>query len=835
MKQLRFTLMSFILITGLALTSFQSFASRDVTFATSLSAAYPLAPDVPSPFGKLSPVNNATGQSITNLTLQWNSSSSPNVTYQYCLRTNKPECPGPKWISAGGNTNVIVSGLSPNTRYYWQVRAVDATGSTEADGNQWWQFTTLANPNLPGSFTKLTPLDASLNQPVSGVGLSWSLSNLATSYEYCFDTNNNNVCDATWTSTTGLTATLNGLAYDTNYYWQVRALNATGNVQADAGTWFSFRTRIAPPGAFGKVSPVNFAVEQPLSLTLSWGASPGTGITYEYCLDTTPCFTGSTWTPAGTNLSTEVSGLQNETTYYWQVRATNISGTTYADGAESWRFSTPIGLPGNFNKSAPANNATGQPVSLSLTWGASSGTNVRYEYCLSTTACTPVSTWQLAGTTTSANVSGLAYATVYYWQVRAVNTAGTTYANDGTVWQFTTLNAPPQPFNKLNPANAGPGAVPVNVVLQWSASTGANRYFYCVDTVSHAQGDMTCGTSWALSNTTSSIPLSLAYDQTYYWQVISENAQGTLQADGGAWWSFNTLIAPPADFTKVLPANAAIDQSRTPVLYWATPSDPANTYQYCVDTAVDCPGGGWTSVAENTPIQLTTPLAHNTLYYWQVRATNLGGTTYANNLDWTFTTIMTPPTSSDQVFSVAEDATLTTSLTATSNYGKVFALYGSTPAGTLNLGSDGNFVYTPAENYSGAVNFQFIVSDGYNPPVGPYTATIAVTPVNDPPVLAVIPDLQVTAGNQVTFWALGSDPDLPYGDTLTYSVVGALPAGASIDLQTGFFRWPVPASYPDSTLTYTVRVTDVGGLFAERAVKISVTAKPRLLLPLIVR
>jgi hypothetical protein len=835
MKTLRLALLSILLIAGFGLTSLKTFAGQDLMSSPSLLAANPLAPDVPAAFGKLSPSNNATGQSITSLTLQWNPSSTPNVTYQYCLRTNKAECPGPKWISAGGNTSVTVSGLGPNTRYYWQVRAVDTSGTTEADGNQWWQFTTLLNANLPGPFTKLTPLDAAINQPINGVGLSWSASNLATSYQYCNDTVNNNTCDTTWINATGLTATLNGLVYDTNYYWQVRAVNATGNVQADTGTWFSFRTRIAPPGVFGKVSPINFAVDQPLSLTLSWGSSTGAGIAYEYCLDTAPCGVASSWIPAGTNLSAGVSGLQGETTYYWQVRAVNSTGATYANGGQPWSFTTPVGLPGSFNKNSPSNNAVSQPVSLNLAWGASTGTNVRYEYCLSTSACTPSSTWQLAGTNTSASVSGLAYATVYNWQVRAANSAGTTYANGGTAWQFTTLNAPPQPFIKLSPANAGLGGVPVNVVLQWSASTGASRYFYCVDTTSHTNGDTTCGTSWVLANTTSSIPLSLAYNQTYSWQVYAENPQGTLQADGGVWWSFTTLIAPPADFTKVVPANAAIDQSLTPWLYWATPSDPENAYQYCVDTAVDCPGGGWTSVAENAPIQLTTPLAQNTLYYWQVRATNLGGTTYANSLYWSFTTIKSPPTSSDQPFSTAEDTLLTSALTATSNYGKTFVIYASTPAGSLNLSSNGNFTYTPVSNFSGTVSFQFIVSDGYNPPVGPYTATISVTPVNDPPSLAAIPDLEVIAGNQVTFWALGADPDQPYGDTLTYSIDEALPAGASINSQTGYFRWPVPASQTSSLFTYTVRVTDGGSLSATRTVKITVKAKPKVLLPMVVR
>ena len=53
-------------------------------------------------------------------------------------------------------------------------------------------------------------------------------------------------------------------------------------------------------------------------------------------------------------------------------------------------------------------------------------------------------------------------------------------------------------------------------------------------------------------------------------------------------------------------------------------------------------------------------------------------------------------------------------------------------SGTLVLHSDGTFTYTPPANYYGQVGFQFILTDGLNAPTGPYTATINITPVNDP-------------------------------------------------------------------------------------------------------
>jgi hypothetical protein len=236
-----------------------------------------------------------------------------------------------------------------------------------------WSFRTLVNATVPGAFNKLTPPDTTTNVPVNNLSLSWSASSLATSYQYCYDTVNNNSCDTSWMSATALSAILNGLSYNTIYYWQVCAVNASGVTEADGGTWYDFKTLLAPPGSFGKSAPANFSSEKPTSLSLNWGTSSGTGITYEYCIGTTTCTSASTWLPAGTNITVNVSGLQYSTTYYWQVRAVNTTATVYADNGTNWIFSTNIAPPSNFGKTSPGNNAQDQPLNLTLTWGTSTG------------------------------------------------------------------------------------------------------------------------------------------------------------------------------------------------------------------------------------------------------------------------------------------------------------------------------------------------------------------------------------------------------------------------------------------------------------------------------
>jgi hypothetical protein len=130
--------------------------------------------------------------------------------------------------------------LTISATYYWQVRAVNGAGTTEADDGTWWNFTTTPPP--PGAFSKTAPAGGAF--VTTSPTLTWGASSGATSYEYCHDTSNNNSCDTSWISTGGSTsAGLSGLTNNRTYYWQIRAVNTAGNTEANGGTWWSFTAR----------------------------------------------------------------------------------------------------------------------------------------------------------------------------------------------------------------------------------------------------------------------------------------------------------------------------------------------------------------------------------------------------------------------------------------------------------------------------------------------------------------------------------------------------------------------------------------------------------------
>ena len=93
----------------------------------------------------------------------------------------------------------------------------------------------------------------------------------------------------------------------------------------------------------------------------------------------------------------------------------------------------------DFSKSSPANGTINlNPDAVTLTWEESLNAQ-SYEYCLNTSPT--CSTWTPVGVNRSVFLSSLADAQTYYWQVRAVGSSETTYANDGVLWSFTTFDS----------------------------------------------------------------------------------------------------------------------------------------------------------------------------------------------------------------------------------------------------------------------------------------------------------------------------------------------------------------------------------------------------------
>jgi hypothetical protein len=94
----------------------------------------------------------------------------------------------------------------------------------------------------------------------------------------------------------------------------------------------------------------------------------------------------------------------------------------------------------------------------------------------------------------------------------------------------------------------------------------------------------------------------------------------------------------------------------------------------------------------------------------------------------------------------------------------------------------------------------------------------AGTPVNVAPVITSSPRTTAGVGQTYSYDVNATDAN---GGTLTYRLVAPIPAGMTINQSTGLISWTptVIGAFP-----VTVRVTDVGGLFAQQSFTVTVSA-----------
>jgi hypothetical protein len=743
-----------------------------------------LDPARPAPvlFNKLGPVKGYTQKKL-QVTLSWKSSANA-ASYEVCYAdTAGGTCYG-GWHNVGSSLSATYTGLANNWTYYWQVRARNSQDVTDANDG-WWSFR--VQNQLPASFNKTSPDTGSVQQTYQ-VLLTWESSANANSYEYCYETSTNHLCNGGWTSAGNQTSAIipYGLDYDSTYYWQVRAVNETGSVEAADG-WRSFHTLLAPQADFLKLTPDNGANKMYDNFLLTWSSAAG-ATSYEYCISNTDdYFCRDGWTNTGMSTMAQVTGLHFNSNYFWQVRAITPDGIVEAD--DYWfRFHVRLAPPAAFKKLSPANGASDQPLTVTANW-ENNGRVQFYEICIDTTNDNQCSgNWNYNGDNTQVSFNNLAYSTTYYWQVRVRfgEPEDVIEADDGAWGSFTTISPPGCPL-----------------ITGWRGEYWGNQTLSGSRTL--CRDDQTLNFDWAYSAPDPSLPQgsfsvrwtrTLDFSNKPYWFYLRHDDGARLYIDGAlkldAWstccrvdavqlslspgshevsvemyqsggasnvafwyepvavdgwraefynnttvdgypvlirddpaldfewysgspdplvrsdqfsarwtrefpfvagtytfhifhddgarlfiddvnvfenwcdncrqtdevvqqltagphtirlemfenqgWSGVKLTWEPADFTKNGPPDGGSDVLRNPTLSWNS-SSGASSYEICYDmiAGADC-DTTWTVVGEGTNAALS-GLNPNTTYYWQVRASNPGGMTYADsNTWWSFTT-----------------------------------------------------------------------------------------------------------------------------------------------------------------------------------------------------
>ncbi|MDP2039158.1 MAG: fibronectin type III domain-containing protein, partial [Ignavibacteria bacterium] len=357
-------------------------------------------------------------------------------------------------LSYSVNTN-----LTAGTTYYYRIRAYNASG-TSGNSNS---ISLITIPPNPVSV-------AAINFTTTSFNANWNASTGAAKYYLDVST------DAAFgigTFVTGyenldvgnvVTYAVNtNLSTGTTYYYRVRANNASGTSGSSA-VITTMTLSIAPVAtSAGSITQTSFSA--------NWNASTGAS---KYYLDVS--------TDAAFGAGAFVTDYQNKdvgavttyavntnlsagTTYYYRIRAFNVSGNSSNSNVISL-----VTIPANPTSTA-GTNITG--TSFDINWNLV-GSATGYRLDVSTDIAFGAGNYSAGfenkdvGNVVTFSMSGLSENTNYYYRVRAYNVSGTS-GNSGVI---TVLTAPTIPV-----AIAATTIAASSFNANWNASVGAAKYY----------------------------------------------------------------------------------------------------------------------------------------------------------------------------------------------------------------------------------------------------------------------------------------------------------------------------------------------------------------------
>jgi hypothetical protein len=557
------------------------------------------------------------GGTISARGVCWSTSTSPDIN-------DNTTSSG---TGAGAFTSNL-TGLSPNTTYYYRAYATNAAGTSY--GNELSFTTPFAMPTV--TTTAISGVTTSAAQ--SGGDVTDDGGDGSVARGVCWNTSGSpTVADSTTSDGSGsgtFTSALTGLSPNTTYYVRAYATNGAGT---SYGNEMNFTTSIAMP------SVTTTAV----SGVTSGSAQSGGNVTDDggdgsvargVCWNTTGSPTvadskADNGTGSGAFAST-VSGLSPNTTYYVRAYATNGAGTVYGN---ELTFTTPIALP----------SLTTTAISGITTNGAQSGGNVTNDggdgsvargICWNTSGSPTIADDKTddgtgAGSYTS-TLSDLSPNTTYYVRAYATNGAGTQYGNElsfstqvaGSVVTTAAISdvTPNSARAGGDVTGAGGGVISARGICWNTAGTPT--------TTDSITSDGT-GTGAFVS-----VMSGLTPNTTYYIRAYATNESGTAY---GNEVSFTTGIAAPSVTTTAVTGITASDAMSGGEVTDAG-GDSVTARGVCWNTT-GAPDISDNTTGDGTGIGTFTSalseLSPNTTYYIRAYATNSAGTGYGTQRSFT--------------------------------------------------------------------------------------------------------------------------------------------------------------------------------------------------------
>ncbi|MBO0950297.1 fibronectin type III domain-containing protein [Fibrella forsythiae] len=409
-------------------------------------------------------------------------------------------------------------GLSANTVYYYRIYSVSGTKNS---GTVSGKATTLSNPPTGFGVTTITPVR---------IDLVWNSGGTPTQLEY--SKNADFSAATTKKYTTEQTGFADGLMPNTPYYFRLKRTAFNGAQESD---WVQTKatTQDAKPA-----TPTGFAVtsKNTNSISVKWTAVSGVE-GYQARRSDVPDFTKGVVTQDISFLQTTYTftNLNDNTTYYLQVRAKNtIGGTDYwSDWSTTINATTDLGPP-----LAPTGvQATPKsPTQVDVSWTDNSDNED--SFIISRSSAGSNGPWTEAGRV-GVNIktftdNGASSNTTYYYQVCAVNKTSSACAISAKI--NTPIQAPAAPTG-LSVSIKGTTAT-----LNWKDNAG-NETEYEIQRKEDNGAFANYGKTGAFDGSGTFTDSKLVAGKTYCYRVRATNAGGASGHSNESCAS--TLPAPP--------------------------------------------------------------------------------------------------------------------------------------------------------------------------------------------------------------------------------------------------------------------------------------------------
>jgi hypothetical protein len=406
-----------------------------LSFILALSCAFAMAsPEIFAP-ELVSPLNNQTG-AVPNVELDWTTVVG-EAGLHYVLHLSADEAFTNPVEFTTELSRYRLSNLMFGGEYFWKVKAVDPSGSS--DWSETRKFTVITRPAIQRPNNNST-VD-------SNVEIQWIGITGITTFQFQFDTVDTfNSPDLRVYTAPGTTSKTNAstLYFGQEYFLRMRAIH-----EADTSDWSDVRN-VTVLNEFKLKKPNNGTIGVAPLAELQWTEIKGVS-KYTIYVSTEPEFVHfETYNAAKALTKLKPDTLNFDTEYFWKMAAIHSKDTLISD---VWSFSTMATV----SLASPGTNSTNNAIQPTLAWTKISGA---LSYDIQLSGFEDFSTarnYNILATPSSgqeqfkvpSNI--LDSAMVYYWRVKA-NTSRDT-SDWCPAWNFRTaalgINDPGTLSNRL--------------------------------------------------------------------------------------------------------------------------------------------------------------------------------------------------------------------------------------------------------------------------------------------------------------------------------------------------------------------------------------------------